>query len=183
MWTFATRGVLAIVVGVFVLAWPLDSLAALALLVAIWAIVVGVAEIGHALHVRPVFDSWWVLLLAGIVSVCFGVAALFYYPVLSLAFMSAWVGFWLVSSGVLGIYSSFRMKAAGLPWIWTSVGGVISVLASALAFINPPATLTAILVLLAVFAICHGSALLVATWRIHSIPKRLAEIAPPAAGT
>jgi uncharacterized membrane protein HdeD (DUF308 family) len=182
-WAFVVRGVLALAVGILVLARPLDSLAALALVVAIWALVSGVTEIIYSFHVRSVFGSWWVLLLGGFISTAFGAAALYYYPALSLAFMAVWIGLWLITGGVLGVYSSIHMRRSGLPWGWTCAWGVLSVLASVIAFIDPPATLTAILMLLAAFAIVSGTALLIAAWRIRSIAKHIAAVVQPASGS
>jgi uncharacterized membrane protein HdeD (DUF308 family) len=179
LWAFVVRGVLAIAVGILMLSRPLDSLAALALIVAIWALITGVTEIVHALHIRSASSSWWVLLLGGVISIGFGATALYYYPELSLAFMTAWVGLWLMMSGAFGIYSSIHMRRSGLPWVWSGVWGVVSVLGSLIAFANPPATLVAILGLLAVFAIFSGTTLLVAAWRIGSISRRIPAVVPP----
>jgi len=178
-WTFVLRGVLGVTVGVLILLLPLESLAALALVVAIWALLSGVAEMIHAVHIRSVFKSWWTLLLGGLVSIAFGAAALYYYPVLSLVFITVWVGLWLATSGVLGIYSSVKMKRAGLAWGWPLTWGVLSVLASIVAFLEPPATLAAILLLLAVYALVSGVALLVAAWRIRSLATRTEALIAP----
>src|ERR1700738_589189 len=94
LWTFSIRGGLAIIVAIFILARPLDSLAALALIVALWALASGLAEIVHALHIRSVFGSWWLWVLGGVISIAFGIAAVFDYPELSLAFVAAWLGLW-----------------------------------------------------------------------------------------
>ena len=68
LWTFSIRGGLAIIVAIFILARPLDSLAALALIVALWALASGLAEIVHALHIRSVFGSLPTLKITVVVS-------------------------------------------------------------------------------------------------------------------
>jgi uncharacterized membrane protein HdeD (DUF308 family) len=98
MWASLIRGLVAIAFGVLVLARPLDSMDALALVVAVWAFVSGFAEIIHALQIMPEFESWWVLLLSGVISVGFGTAAMYNFPELSLTFMVAWVCVWLIST-------------------------------------------------------------------------------------
>ena len=180
------RGLLALAVGVFILARPRDSLAALALIVAVWALVSGMTEILHALETRVLFRSWWILLISGLISMCFGVAAVYFYPVLSLAFMAVWVGFLLAGNGVVVIYASLQMKNAGISWLGTCMWGVLSVLGSVIAFLNPSVAPAVILELLAVFSIASGFALLIAAWRIRAFTKHLAAIvrpaAPPASG-
>ena len=185
-WALVVRGLLALAVGVLILAHPRDSLAALALIVAVWALVRGTTEILHALETRALFRSWWILLISGLISICFGVAAVYFYPVLSLAFMAVWVGFLLAGNGVVVIYASLQMKNAGISWLGTCMWGVLSVLGSMIAFLNPSVTLAVILELLAVFSIVSGFALLIAAWRIRAFTKHLAAIvrpaAPPASG-
>jgi uncharacterized membrane protein HdeD (DUF308 family) len=179
-WTFIVRGVLALVVGVLMLTRPADSLAVLALLVAVWALVSGVSEIIHSFQLRTAFGSWWILLIAGVISAGFGAVALYDYPALSLAFLAVWAGLWLGVTGALGILSSMHFRRSGIPWGWTCAWGVVSVTASFAAFIDPPATLAAILALLAAFAIVSGTALLGAAWHIKSIGRHIAAVVHPA---
>ncbi len=72
------RGLLAIAVVAFILWRPLDSIASLALVIALWALLVGIVQMVHALELRSVLPQWWVLLLTGFVSAAFGAAALYY---------------------------------------------------------------------------------------------------------
>jgi uncharacterized membrane protein HdeD (DUF308 family) len=182
-WALAVRGLLALAVGALILAFPRDSLGALALIVALWALVTGMTEIVHALETKSMFRTWWVLLLGGLISMGFGVTAIYYYPVLSLAFMTVWVALSLATSGAVVVYSSVQMRHAGISWFWTCTWGVLSLVVSVVALINPPATLGAILELLAIFLIVCGSVLLMAAWRIRAFTKHLAAalhiVAPP----
>src|SRR5262249_23595945 len=135
-WLFSLRGALALAVALLILVRPLDTLAALALIVAIWAVVTGVAEIVHGLRVKSSLDSWWIWLAGGVFSVGFGTAALYYYPVLSLAFLVTWAALWLMVSGSLGIYGALQLRRSGLPWGWPLLWGVLGVLLSILAWFN-----------------------------------------------
>jgi len=168
-WALVIRGVLALALGIFILARPFDSVAVFALVIAIWALVAGITEIVHAIELKPLFGSWWMLLLAGLVSAAFGVAALYYYPGLSLAFAVTWVSFWLALSGILGIAAAMQQKKAGLPWGWVLTWGIVSLGASIVALVSPPATLGAIMGLIAGFAIVSGIVLLVGAFRVKSM--------------
>src|SRR5260221_198004 len=66
-WALLLRGLLALTVGVFIFARPLDSVAAFALVIAWWALFSGFVNIAHAFHLKPVMKHWWVLLLSGLV--------------------------------------------------------------------------------------------------------------------
>ena len=168
-WALVIRGLLAVALGILILVRPLESVAAFALVIAIWALVSGITEIMRSIDLRSVFSSWWVILLSGLVSVGFGVAALYYYPGLSLAFAVTWTSFWLMFSGLFGIAAAVSEKRLGLSWGWTFVWGLVAIAASLLAFVSPPTTLAAIMGLMAGFALVSGTALLVGAIRIRSV--------------
>src|SRR5512132_4077260 len=89
-WGVLIRGLFGIALGIFIIARPIESVAALALVIAIWALVDGIVNIVHAFELRAIVKHWWALLLSGIVGVLFGIAAFYYYPGLSLSFAVIW---------------------------------------------------------------------------------------------
>src|SRR5262245_37601014 len=168
-WSLVIRGLFAVALGVLILVKPFDSIAAFALVIAIWALFAGITEIVHAFDLRPFFRYWWMLLLGGLISTAFGVAAFYYYPLLSLAFALTWFSLWLALSGIAGIAVAIQQKRMGLQWGWVFTWGVVSVVASVAAWVYPPATLGAIMGLIAGFAIISGVALLVGAFYFRSI--------------
>lgn len=172
-WALLLRGLIALAVGILVLVRPLESVAAFALLVAIWAIVIGISQVVDSIEARAILAHWWLLLLSGIISLVFGVAALYYYPALSLTFAVIWVSYWLLVTGALGIYMGFMERRMGAPWGWTLAFGVIGVLAGIYAIMAPPVTLAAIMGLIAGFAIVIGIASLAAFFWLGSARARL----------
>ncbi|HTR19712.1 MAG TPA: DUF308 domain-containing protein [Gemmatimonadales bacterium] len=170
-WALILRGLLGLAVGIFILCRPLDSVAAFALLIAFWAIFTGIVDIVHAIELSSVMKHWWVVLLSGLVGVGFGVAALYYFPGLSLAFVVVWVAWWLLLTGILAIYGAVRLKAAGLQWGWPAAFGVLGVVAGVFALASPPATLAAVMGLIAGFAIVSGIALIIGAFKLRSAVK------------
>jgi uncharacterized membrane protein HdeD (DUF308 family) len=168
-WALMLRGWFSIAVGIFVFVRPLESVAAFALLIAFWAIFGGLVEIMHALQLREMMKHWWVLLVAGLVGVGFGVAALVYYPGLALTFAVVWVAWWLTLTGVLGLYAAIQLKRLGMDWGMPAAFGAISVIAGVFALAAPPATLAAIMGLIAGFAIVGGIVLVAGAFRLRSI--------------
>jgi uncharacterized membrane protein HdeD (DUF308 family) len=73
-WWFVLLGILGVVVGVFTFIYPGITAVALLYLIAAWAIVRGVFEIVTAIQLRKEISNEWMLIIAGIVSVLFGVA-------------------------------------------------------------------------------------------------------------
>jgi uncharacterized membrane protein HdeD (DUF308 family) len=112
-----------------------------------------------------------VLLLSGIVSILFGIAALYYYPGLSLTFAVVWTALWLLTAGVLGVYIAIRERSANLSWGWTIAFGLIAIVAGVVAVMYPSITLASLISLIAAFGIVGGSALLIGAGRMQSVGR------------
>jgi uncharacterized membrane protein HdeD (DUF308 family) len=166
---------LALSIGILIVARPMDSVAALALVIALFALMQGIVTIVHAFELRQIAEHWWVLLLSGIISAGFGVAALYYYPGLSLAYAVVWTAWWLILGGVAGISIAVMERRAGLPWGWTMIWGVVGVIAAGVAFASPPATLAALLGLISAFSIIAGVLLLAGAFRLKGAADTVAD--------
>jgi len=167
-WALVIRGVLAIVLGIFIIARPMESVAALALVIAIWAVVQGVVSMVHAFDLRTVVAHWWLLFLSGLISTGFGVAALYYYPGLSLTFAVVWTAWWLMLGGIAGISVAVQERRVGMSWGWTMALGVLGVAVAVYAFMSPPVTLVALMALISAYAIIGGVVLLVGAYRLRT---------------
>lgn len=181
-WGLVLRGVVAIALGIFILARPLESVAAFALVIAIWAFVDGITNIIHSFDLRPYLSHWWLMLLGGIISAGFGVAAMYYYPGLSLSFAVVWTAWWLMLTGFVAIYAAFQQRSAELPWGWAMAFGVLSVAAGVLALIYQPATLAAIIGLISAFAIVGGILMLIGAAKLKSAQRNVASAVRSAVG-
>ena len=161
--------------GAFILWRPLDSIGAFALLVAWWSLFSGTTQVVHAIQLRAVLSRWWVRLLSGLVGTAFGIAALTYYPGLSLAFAVVWVTWWLLFTGGMAIFAALVERSHGLPWAWTAAFGVISVLGAFYGVMSPPATLAAIMGLIAGFALLSGVMHLMGAFKLASTKQALSD--------
>ena len=172
-WSLVLRGILSIAVGVIILWRPAESVAAFALLIAIWALVSGMVQIVHAFDLRAVFSQWWVMRVGGLVGVGFGIAALYYYPTLSLTFAVVWTTWWLLFTGGLAIYLAIQERRLGLSWGWTMAFGVVSVVAAVIALMYPLATLAAVMSFIAAYSFVGGVVLLVGAFKLSSAKDEL----------
>jgi uncharacterized membrane protein HdeD (DUF308 family) len=172
-WALVLRGLLGLTIGILILWRPLDSIAGFALAIAIWALFNGTVQIVHAFELKPVFSGWWVTLLSGIVSVGFGVAAIYYYPVLSLTYAVVCTAWWLLFTGGIAVYAAVEERRHELPWGWTLTFGLVSIATGVFAIAYPPATLAAIMGLIAGFGIVSGVALLVGAFRLSSAKREV----------
>jgi uncharacterized membrane protein HdeD (DUF308 family) len=174
-WALVLRGILGIAIAVFVFMRPLDSIASFALVIAFWALFSGLIQIVHAIELRRVFTRWWVLLISGVVGAAFGIAALYYYPGLSLTFAVVWASWWLLLTGGLAVYAAIVERGLGLSWGWTLAFGLVSLVAGTYAIMTPPVTLAAIMGLIAGFALVSGVVLLIGAAKLSSVKAELAD--------
>lgn len=167
-WGLLIRGLFGIALGIFIILRPAESIAALALVIAIWALGDGLVTIVHAFDLRGIVDHWWAMLLSGFISVGFGVAALYYYPLLSLTFAVIWTSLWLITTGLVGIYVSVQERSLGVSWGWTLTFALIAILAGGIAVMRPGLTLASLISLIATFGIVGGIALVIGAGRMQS---------------
>lgn len=170
-WALLSRGLLSLAVGIVILARPMDSVVALALVIALWSLFDGIVGIVRSFTLRGLVQHWWVLLLAGIVGVAFGIAALYYFPGLSLTFAVVWTAYWLTVTGVIAGYIAWQERSAGLSWGWTMAFAVVAFAAGIIAFMSPTATLATLLGVLSGFAIVSGVFLLVGAAKMVSVQQ------------
>ena len=108
-WPFLLEGIAGIGAGVLSFVAPGAVALALVLLIAAWAIVTGIAEILAAIELRKVIDGEWVLGLAGILSVVFGILVAAQPGAGALALIWVIAGYALLF-GIMLIVLAFRVR-------------------------------------------------------------------------
>jgi uncharacterized membrane protein HdeD (DUF308 family) len=102
-------GLLSIAAGLFTFLIPGITALGLVILIAAWAIANGVTEIVAAIKLRKVITNEWLLVLAGVASIVFGVLLLLQPGVGALALIW-WIGAWAIFMGVLLIILAFKIR-------------------------------------------------------------------------
>lgn len=110
-WPFILKGVLGIVVGIATVFAPGITTLALVTLIAAWAIVTGVLEIVAAVRLRQAIRGEWLLALAGLVSVLFGVL-IFLFPAAGALTLVTVIGAYALLFGIVLIALGFRIRHA-----------------------------------------------------------------------
>ncbi len=108
-WLLLLVGLVAIAAGVITFFYPNLTALALLYIIAAWAIVTGILEIVAAIGLRREIDGEWLLLLAGIASVLFGVLAII-YPSAGVLGILWLLGIYALIYGVLQIVLAFRVR-------------------------------------------------------------------------
>jgi uncharacterized membrane protein HdeD (DUF308 family) len=107
-------GVVAIAAGALAVAYPGITAFALVVLMGVNAIFTGVLDIAIAIRLRRVIRNEWMFILAGVVSLVFGVLVLAFPAGGALALV--WlVSFYAIVTGILFISVSLRLRGMSVP--------------------------------------------------------------------
>jgi uncharacterized membrane protein HdeD (DUF308 family) len=106
------QGVVSLLAGLVALIWPGPTVLALVLVIGVWSVVHGVAEIVEAFVARRTGSSSWGWLLAGgVVGILFGVVLIASPGAGALALL--WIiGWFALLFGVLHVVWAFRLRRA-----------------------------------------------------------------------
>lgn len=114
-WPYLLHGLLGLAAGILTLLWPGITVLVLLYILAFWALFGGIAEIAAAIRLRKEMEGEWILVLAGAVSILFGLLVLF-RPVPGGIVAVAWmVGAYAIIVGVLHLMLAFKVRGRGKP--------------------------------------------------------------------
>jgi len=102
------EGILNIVIGIIVFLWPGPALVALIYLIAIWAVISGIALIAAGMALIR-HSGEWLLVLSGVISVLLGII-LFVQPAAGVVALSWWLGFYALLFGIILVATAFRIR-------------------------------------------------------------------------
>lgn len=117
-WALVLEGIVGIGIAAVTVLWPAVTLLALLYLIAAWAVITGILEIATAIRLRRVIAHEWLLGLAGVASVIFGLL-LFGAPGPGAIVIAWWIGAYALVFGVLMLALSFRLRH------WSRPGGTL----------------------------------------------------------
>jgi uncharacterized membrane protein HdeD (DUF308 family) len=103
-------GLVGILAGLVILRWPGLSALFVLYLVAIWAIMMGIVRLVGAIADHEMLPHAWLVALAGVVSVLFGIA-MFAWPAAGLLTLVYLVGFYAIVYGVITGVMAFRLHS------------------------------------------------------------------------
>jgi uncharacterized membrane protein HdeD (DUF308 family) len=104
-------GLLATVLGLYCIRHYHFTIAALAIIVGLFWVIHGVADIAVGLFVGH-FPGRGFILVTGVLSLCAGVIVLF-WPTISITVLVAVIGIWLIIYGILAAILGFRLRTSG----------------------------------------------------------------------
>jgi uncharacterized membrane protein HdeD (DUF308 family) len=114
-------GLLGIAAGVVTFLFPAMTTVALLMIIAAWAIAMGVSMIVAAIRLRKEITGEWRLVVSGLLSVALGVI-LIAAPAAGALAMVLWIGGYAIAAGILQIALGFRLKS----WARQHPAGLVS---------------------------------------------------------
>lgn len=110
--TLLVGGLLGIAAGIATYTWPGLTGVVLLSVIAVWAILMGVFEVAAAIRLRKQLEGEWALILAGVLSVAFGVLIVMRPGAGALA-VAFWIGAYALVYGVVLLALGFRLRSWG----------------------------------------------------------------------
>ena len=118
-WMLLLEGVSGIAVGVLTVIWPIRTSLAFIYVLGAWGVVTGAFEIATAVRLRRVIEREWLLGLAGVLSIVFGVIV-WTWPIAGALALVWWIGAYAIVFGALLIALSLRLRG----WFTSHQGGL-----------------------------------------------------------
>jgi uncharacterized membrane protein HdeD (DUF308 family) len=106
------EGVAGIAAAAITILWPGITALALVIVIASWAIVTGLFELVAAVRLRKYITGEWLLALAGIASIAFGVLIII-APLAGALVIALWVAAYSLVFGVLLVALGLRLRSWG----------------------------------------------------------------------
>ena len=166
-WVFA-YGLLTLIAGIAVLAWPRETLLVLAVLFGIQLIISGIFRFVGALATDDLTGGTRVLLaLLGVLSIIVGLWAV-RHVLLTLLALVVFLGIFWIVNGVIEIFTALAHR--GMPQRgWTVAMGVLSVLAGIIVLAYPGLSLYGLAIILGIWLLIFGVMEMAAAFRLRSV--------------
>ena len=172
-WLSLILGVLFILLGIWIFRTPAASYISLSLLFSISIFISGIFGITFAISNRKEMEGWGWYLAGGILDLVVGTLFVS-IPLMTMAILPFYVGFWVLFRGVFGIGLSFQLKHFGAPnWGWLLFFGILTLLFSFLLLMNPVFAVLSIIVMTGIAFIVMGIFRIFLAFDLRKIHKYL----------
>jgi uncharacterized membrane protein HdeD (DUF308 family) len=109
LWPMVIVGLLGVAAGIIAWAWPGLTAFVLLAFIAFWSIFRGIFEIVAAIRIRKEIEGEWLLILAGLLSVVFGLVLLI-RPGVGLLTLMFILGVYALLVGVATVFLALRLR-------------------------------------------------------------------------
>ncbi len=170
-WMYLIKGVLIIVLGIWMLKMPRESFNAMLLVIGLIIAIGGVLEAFLALYYKKVLKEWGWNFSAGILDILVGIL-LIANPEAILVLITLFISFWLVLRGVLSIWEAMELRKKGRKnWKWVLMLGILIMLLAIVLIWHPQVIGLTIIFWIAISFISLGIFRIVLAFKLLSLSK------------
>ncbi len=127
-WLILIKGIILLILSIFVFSHPVSALVGLALYIGISLLLTGTVLIVLAVASRDTLDNWGWRLAEGVIDIIFAIVLLS-NPGITATVLPFVVGFWMMVFGVMMFANAFQDKKSGQETWWVGLlGGLMTVL-------------------------------------------------------
>ena len=167
-WVVLLRGVIAVIFGLMAFAWPHLTLATLALLFGLYALIHGISSMFAAVAYRPEAGNRLLLALEGVVGIWAGVVTL-RTPSTTAMVLIFFVWVWAIATGILRIVEAIRLRKEISGEVWLALSGVVTVLFGVVLMLRPLAGVIALTWVIAGYALIFGLFEIMLGWELRAL--------------
>jgi uncharacterized membrane protein HdeD (DUF308 family) len=154
-WLLAIKGVVAIILGIILISYPVKTQVVITWIIGFFALIEGLLVSLIAIIKHKKFENWGLILIRGIFGILLGVI-LFAWPGLSLAVILFLTGLWLLVVGIVLIFEAIALRKEDVgEWLIAALG-IILILFGLFIIKNPELSLSIIGVVLGLMMLLNG---------------------------
>lgn len=137
-WTSLLVGILALILAVWALVTPIETLTAMIYVFIIMFFISGISDIGFAMVNRNAMRGWGWGLMNGLLEVVFGIIMLIIPATVLTTILLYLIGFWVLFRSVWSVGEAIELQIIGIRgWGWFLVLGILGIIASIIFIISP----------------------------------------------
>jgi len=169
-WTFAVRGIAAVLFGIVALAMPGIALVVLVFLFGAYALVDGVFALIGAVREAEAHNRWAHLLFVGIFGLLVGAITFFFWQITAFALLYL-IAAWAVVTGILELVGAFELRRHLPGDLWWVLAGLASIAFGVLLILRPLSGALAVIWIIGLYAIIFGGFLIGLAFRLRGLKR------------
>ena len=172
-WSFILRGIVALLFGVIVLAWPGATTLVLLILFGSLVLVSGLFAFGGSIAAISRKEKWGAEMFLGVLGVLIGIVT-FARPGLTLVTLIVIIAIWAILSGAIELFAAIELPAKTDGRIWLGIAGVLSIGIGILFLALPESGVWTIILIIGIYSLVFSVVLFVLGFRVKGLEKKTA---------
>lgn len=167
-WLVVIRGVIGIIFGLALVAYPFKTASVVALLIGLFMMIDGlILSISSFVQIKN-NDKWWVLLIRGLFGIMVGLA-LFSWPGITIKVLFFLISIWLIFVGILMLVTAIAIrKESEMEW-FVAANGIVSLFLGFFMYSSPELTFAFLGILVGIFKLISGVLTTAFGFKLHGL--------------